>query len=136
MESSEKQEETIKKDAEYKNKQRRINNEIKRLSALFKDIDSRKKRLVKTTIEDVAFMTVTMQDLRKIIAREGTTSKYQNGKNQWGTKQSPESQLYVQLTSKLTPAVKLLNECLQKGDNHITQTSDGFDEFVSNRRDM
>ena len=33
----------------------------------FKEIDKNKKKLVFTTIEDVAFMTVTMQDLREKI---------------------------------------------------------------------
>ena len=80
--------------AEYLEKQRRIKKEEARLKKLFSKIDKAKKSLVFTTIADVAFMTITMEDLRDNIIREGTTIQYKNGENQYGTKQSPDAQLY------------------------------------------
>ena len=82
--------------SEYLEKQKRIKKEIGRLRRLFKEIDENKKKLVDSTIADVAFLTVTMQDLRDQIVRNGTTVEYKNGENQWGTKQSPDAQLYLQ----------------------------------------
>ena len=47
----------------YVEKQKRIKKEIGRLRRLFKEIDENKKKLVDSTIADVAFLTITMQDL-------------------------------------------------------------------------
>ena len=123
--------------AAYLEKQRRIKKEVNRLKKLFKDIDDNKKKLVFTTIDDVAFMTITMQDLREKIVREGTTCTYKNGENQYGTKQSPDAQLYLQLSQKNTQAMKILVDCLPKTEKIKAQMpEDDFDDFVSGREDV
>lgn len=118
----------------YLEKTKRIKKEIARLKRLFRDIDEKKKKLVFATIEDVAFMTVTMQDLREEIVREGTTVEYKNGENQYGTKQSPAAQLYLQMSQKQTQAMKILVDCLPKKE--IPNKDDGFDNFVNGREDV
>ena len=131
-------EEEIKREAEYDSvssyleKQKRIKKEINRLKKLFRDIDENKKKLVQTTIEDVAFLTVTMQDLRENIVREGTTVTYKNGEDQYGTKQSPDAQLYLQMSQKQTQAMKILIDCMPKTPAS-TVKDDGFDDFVQGR---
>ena len=131
-------EEEIKREAEYDSvssyleKQKRIKKEINRLKKLFREIDENKKKLVQTTIEDVAFLTVTMQDLRENIVREGTTVTYKNGENQYGTKQSPDAQLYLQMSQKQTQAMKILIDCMPKTPAS-TVKDDGFDDFVQGR---
>ena len=122
--------------AGYLEKTMRIKKEISRLKRLFKEIDENKKKLVYTTIEDVAFMTVTMQDLRETIIREGTTVEYKNGENQYGTKQSPDAQLYLQLSQKQTQAMKVLLDCLPKTERIKKAPEDDFDEFVEGREDV
>ena len=77
---------------DYQEKNAKIEKEIRRLRRLFSKIDKNKKNLVYTTIDDIAFMTVTMQELREKIIREGTSIEYKNGENQWGKKQSPDAQ--------------------------------------------
>ena len=94
-------EEKVDSAAAYLEKVNRIKKEENRIKRLFKDIEANRKKLVFTTIADVAFMTVTMQDLRETIIRKGTTATYKNGENQYGTKQSPEAQMYLQLSQKL-----------------------------------
>ena len=121
---------------DYLEKQKRIKKEVSRLKKLFKDIDENKKKLVFTTIDDVAFMTITMQDLREKIIEEGTTVKYKNGENQWGVKQSPDAQLYLQLSQKQTQAMKILVDCLPKITKETIRKSDGFEEFVNGREDI
>lgn len=121
----------------YLEKQKRIKSEASRLMKLFKEIDVNKKKLVKSTVDDVAFMTVTMQDLREEIIRHGTTVEYKNGENQFGTKQSPDAQLYLQLSQKQTQAMKILVDCLPKTPSKPQQKDDdGFDEFVNGREDV
>lgn len=127
-------EEKIDSASEYLEKQKRIKKEVSRLKRLFANIDENKKKLVFTTIEDVAFMTVTMQDLREEIIREGTTCEYKNGANQYGTKQSPQAQLYLQMSQKQTQAMKILVDCLPKTEK-APPKSDGFEEFVNSRDD-
>lgn len=118
--------------AEYLEKKKRIDKEVRRLKRLFSKIDENKKKLVFATIEDVAFLTITMQDLRESIIRDGTTAEYKNGENQYGTKQNPDAQLYLQMSQKQTQAMKILVECLPKTEKPI-QENDGFDDFLRER---
>lgn len=119
----------------YIDKTDRIKKEVSRLRRLFSKIDKNKKSLVFTTIDDIAFMTITMQDLRESIIRDGTTAEYKNGENQFGTKQSPDAQLYLQFSQKQTQAMKILVDCLPKTEKPV-EKDDGFDEFVSKRSDL
>lgn len=122
---------------EYLEKTKRIKKEVARLKRIFKGIDDNKKKLVFTTIDDVAFMTITMQDLREQIIRTGTTCEYKNGANQYGTKQSPDAQLYLQLSQKQTQAMKILVDCLPKERKVEVQVKDdGFDDFVNGRENV
>lgn len=120
----------------YVEKQKRIKKEIGRLRRLFREIDENKKKLVDSTIADVAFLTITMQDLREQIVRNGTTVEYKNGENQWGVKQSPDAQLYLQMSQKQTQAMKILVDCLPKTPNKQVIKDDGFDDFVNGREDI
>lgn len=130
--------EEIRREAEYDSisgyveKQKRIKKEVNRLKKLFREIDENKKKLVQTTIEDVAFLTVTMQDLRENIIREGTTVEYKNGENQYGTKQSPDAQMYLAMSQKQTQAMKILLECMPKTTIPAGK-DDGFEEFLGER---
>lgn len=128
-------EEKVDSATEYLEKTKRIEKEVRRLKRLFKEIDENKKKLVFTTIDDVAFMTITMQDLREQIIRDGTTCEYKNGANQYGTKQSPDAQLYLQLSQKQTQAMKILLDCLPKVQR-VEVKDDGFDDFVNGREDV
>ena len=120
--------------SEYLEKNKRIKKEVNRLKRLFRGIDENKKKLVFTTIEDVAFLTITMQDLRENIISDGTTVEYKNGENQYGTKQSPDAQLYLQMSQKQTQAMKILVDCLPKTTKTIKE-NDGFEDFVNGRED-
>ena len=121
---------------DYLEKQSRIKKEVARLKRLFKDRDENKKKLVMTTIEDIAFMTITMQELRENIIRTGTTVVYQNGANQFGMKQSPDAQLYLQMSQKQTQAMKILMDCMPKTEKKVTVPEDDFDDFVTGRKEI
>lgn len=129
-------EEKVDSAAGYLEKTKRIKKEETRIKRLFKDIEENRKKLVFTTIADVAFMTVTMQDLRETIICKGTTATYKNGENQYGTKQSPEAQMYLQLSQKLTQAMKILMDCMPKPEKKQAGPEDDFDNFVEGREDV
>lgn len=120
------------KEAEYLEKEAAIKKEERRLKRLFAKIDDSKKKLAFSTIADVAFLTVIMQELRKKILKEGTTCEYKNGENQYGTKQSPDAQLYLQMSQKQTAAMKILMDCLPKTERPEPK-DDGFNDFVEER---
>lgn len=132
------EEEQAKREAEYDSissyleRKKEIKKEERRLKRLFTAIDENKKKLVYTTIEDVAFMTVTMRELRENIIRDGTEVEYKNGENQYGKKQSPDAQLYLQMSQKQTQAMKILTECLPKTEKPL-KMDDGFEDFLKGR---
>lgn len=128
-------EEKVDSAAAYLETSAQIKKEVNRLKRLFKGIDESKKKLVFATIEDIAFLSVTMQGLREKIIRTGTTVKYKNGENQWGTKQSPDAQLYLQMSQKQTQAMKILVDCMPKTEKPPPK-NDGFDDFVNGREDI
>ena len=119
-------------EVDYLEKEAAIKKEERRLKRLFAKIDDSKKKLAFSTIADVAFLTVIMQELREKILKEGTTCEYKNGENQYGTKQSPDAQLYLQMSQKQTAAMKILMDCLPKTERPEPK-DDGFNDFVAER---
>lgn len=120
--------------AAYLEKKEEIEKERKRIQKEFKNIDKNKLKLLKSLIDDVAFMSVTMRELQERISRDGTVTTYKNGEHQYGTKQSPDSQLYLQMSAKHSAAMKILLDALPKQVQPEAK-DDGFDGFVMGRGD-
>ncbi len=125
-------EEKVDSATSFLEKKKEIEKEVRRLNRLFREIDENKKKLVQATVRDIAFMTVTMKDLRENIIRRGTTCSYKNGENQYGTKQRPEAQTYLQMSQKLTQAMRILTDCLPRQEKPKEQ-GDGFEEFLGGK---
>ncbi|WP_238899356.1 hypothetical protein [Clostridium sp. YIM B02500] len=112
-------------------KDERISEEIKRLDKLFKDVDMKTKKAVHSLIENAAFMSITLEDLQATINKNGVISEYQNGENQWGTKKSPEVEIYNTMIKNHMSVIKQLTDLLPK--QPPKNDDDGFDEFVNNK---
>lgn len=121
---------TTKKDI---TKDKRIKSEIRRLKKLFKDVPPDAKKVIMPLIENAAFMAITLADLQEHINKYGVVSEYQNGKNQWGTKKSPEVEIHIAMTKNHNATIKQLVDLLSK--YNIKPEDDGFDAFVSERDD-
>ena len=93
-------------------KEERISRERRRLRRLIRDIGSDRRAVGERLVDNIAFMVVMLQDLQCEILEKGATSVYQNGANQWGTKKSPEAELYIQLMQRFIPAVKQFMDLL------------------------
>jgi len=89
-------------------KETRIKRERTRLNKVFKTLDKNKLTTVQSLINNAAFMAVTLEDLQAEINVKGISDKYQNGANQWGTKQSPEVEVYIAMSRNLTTVIKEL----------------------------
>ena len=93
-----------------KTKDQRIKSEKTRLKGIFKELEENKRNLVTPLIEKAAFMSIELDDLQETIEREGWTSEYKNGENQYGTKRSPEAETYIALSKNYAAVIKQLTE--------------------------
>lgn len=87
-----------------------IKKEARRLTKILKDVDKNKKETVKRLIENAAFMAVTLDELQEEINKNGVVSEYKNGENQYGTKKSPEVEVYNTMVKNQMAVIKQLCE--------------------------
>mgnify|MGYP001486926503 FL=1 len=92
------------------------------------------KKATQSLIENAAFMVVTLEDLQETINREGVISEYQNGANQWGTKKSPEVEIYNTMIKNHMSIIKQLTDLLPK-ETEVVEEDDGFADFINSRAD-
>lgn len=113
----------------YKEESResKIKKEENRLKRIFKDLDKNKKNTVLSLIKNAAFMSVTLDELQEEINKNGCVSEYQNGKNQHGTKKSPEVDIHISMTKNHAAIIKQLCELVppeKKKDSRLQALRD------------
>ena len=86
----------------------RIEEELERISGFFEDLRENEKTIISPLIQNASFMRVTLDDLQEIIAKQGPVEGYQNGKNQYGVKQSAALQSYNSLVKNYAAVIKTL----------------------------
>lgn len=111
-------------------KNKTIKKEINRLKKLFKNLDENKMKLAKNLIENAAFMSTTLEDLKKDIIKYGVKETYVNGKDQFGFKESIESKTYNTMIKNYMNIIKQLNDMLPQ-EKKINE-KDEFDKFCDN----
>jgi len=113
-------------------KDKMIKKEVLKLRRIYKDLDKEKFDTVFSLIEEAAFMVVTLKDLKQTINRVGSISKYQNGENQWGTKKSPEVEIYNTMIKNHMAIIKQLSDLLPKQVG-TPGVGDDLDKFVGSK---
>lgn len=88
--------------------------EKKKLEEIFEGLSEDDRRISESLIHDAAFLAEELEKLRKIIAEEGWTEQWQNGENQFGSRQSSTSTAYIQALKTYTSIIKQLKEFLGK----------------------
>ena len=111
-------------------KHKKIKKEANRLKKLFTDLDENKKKIAKNLIENAAFMSITLEDLKKDIIKYGVKETYANGKEQYGFKESIESKTYNTMIKNYMNIIKQLNDMLPQ-EKKIDE-KDEFDKFCDN----
>lgn len=86
--------------------------ERQKLSKLFTKIDKNKRTVVEKLIENVAFMSITLDELKEDIKVYGVKETYMNGSNQFGFKESIESKTYNTMLKNYMNAIKQLIDLL------------------------
>ena len=82
-----------------------ITKEKQKISKLFAKIDKNKRDVVEKLIENVAFMSITLDDLKEDIKIYGVKETYMNGSNQFGFKESIESKTYNTMLKNYMKAI-------------------------------
>lgn len=102
-----------------------IEKEIDRILILFRDADEDLIKKAMPIIERVAFMTITLQELEKVIKRRGAVYQFVNGKQRMLI-ENPAQKSYNTTMNRYTAAYNVLYNLL----NQINKDddSDGFKE--------
>lgn len=117
-------------------KEERITKEVNRLKRLFKEMDSDTMNKVLSLIRNAAFMTVTLEDLQEELIKEnGLVSKYQNGENQWGTKKSPEVEIYNSMIKNHMGIIKQLTDLMPEKPVAEPKKEDEFLKILKRCKD-
>jgi predicted transcriptional regulator len=111
------------------NKEKLIKKEVLRLKKLFNDLPNTKKEVTKELIENAAFISVTLNELKDIMNKNGVKEEYKNGRNQYGYKDSVESKNYDRLIKNYMAIIKQLTDLLPKEDLTRKEEVDEFDKF-------
>ena len=116
-------------------REERIECERSKLTKQFSGIDARRKKIVEKTIDKCAYLSVVHEDLRESMASKGSEayiSTYQNGENQWGTKKSPEIEVFNQVFSNYLKGIKQLTDLLpeEMRVNHEDKELAAINQFL------
>lgn len=121
---------TTKRQAETVDK--RIAATAKKMLKALGEIDENQLDIVKSLVEEAAFMRVTLQNLRTAISINGVVDTYQNGENQSGRKKSTEVDIYNTMIKNYNATVKQIIDVVSKQPGR-GDVSDGFEEFTAMR---
>lgn len=89
-------------------KQKRIEEEEKRLNIYFDKLPKNQLEVARGLIQNCAFMKVILEDLQKEIEEDGSTEVYIHGANQKGIKASASLQAYQGTMKIYTNAIHKL----------------------------
>lgn len=105
----------------------RINKEIRKLKKIFRnnDIDEDINKFIETSIENIAFMKVELEDLQAVIKANGCVDRYQNGERQYGFKDSAAVRAYNSILKNFTTLTKTLAGFLPSNNKKATQDNLG-----------
>ncbi|MCD8025076.1 MAG: hypothetical protein LUE64_06030 [Candidatus Gastranaerophilales bacterium] len=114
----------------FKKNDKAIKAEKKKLLKILSKIDENLIKICDSLLENIAFMSVTLDDLIKTIKLQGVKEVYKNGKNQFGFKESVESQSYNKYMKSYQSSMKLLIDMLTKdessNDNEVEKLKEYF----------
>ena len=95
-------------------KNKKIKKEINKIKKVFKEMPKNKKEIVERLIENAAFMSITLDELKEDIKIYGVKETYVNGKDQFGFKESIESKTYNTMIKNYSNVIKQLIDFLPK----------------------
>ena len=111
-----------------------VNREIRRLTNLFKDIDSNKRLTAKGLIEEASFMKATLQELKVMIDESGPIDEMPQGEYSI-LREHPALKSYNTMVQRYTNIINQLTN-LHPKEEVKREVDDGFESFVMKRDSM
>lgn len=113
-------------------KDKQIDNEVRRIKDILKDIDSDRMNINEKLIQNVAFMSVTLLELQEKVKKEGAVIKSTNGNGFEVLNEHPAQKSYNTMINRFTSAMKQLTDLLPKGEVN-SDNDDGFEDFINSK---
>ena len=104
----------------------------KECQEIFQDIPDRTLKLVDKLIEMAVNMEIHIRKLEEELKGVGFVEQYQNGENQFGTKESTASRAYSTMAKNYTQVVRTLLSCLP--EERQKPAADNLAEFLQSRK--
>lgn len=98
-----------------KTREQRERSEFLRTKKILAGLDKDLAKLLEPLLKNAAFMAVQLEDYRENIRENGGVCEYQNGENQWGTKKSPEAELYNTMMKNYQAVIRQLFDLSPEG---------------------
>lgn len=120
--------------SEVIDKEELIEQEVVKLTRVFKTLSTGTKNSITNLINEAAFMSVSLAELRAIINKKGYIEEYQNGENQKGIKKAAEVDIYNSLIKHYMAIMKQLLDLLPKTEAVVAENI--IAQFSSRREDV
>lgn len=120
--------------SEVVGKEELIKKEVAKLTRIFKSLSAGTKNSITNLINEAAFMSVSLAELRAIINKKGYIEEYQNGENQKGIKKAAEVDIYNSLIKHYMAIMKQLLDLLPKAEVVVAENI--IAKFSSGREDV
>lgn len=118
----------------FKANDKKVKAEKKKLLKILSKIDENLIKICDSLLENVAFMSVLLDDLVKTIKAQGVKEVYKNGRNQFGYKESVESQSYNKYMKSYQSSMKLLIDMLTKDESSNGNEAEELKEYFARGR--
>lgn len=113
-------------------KSSRIYTEIKRLEGLYKNIDTRSKKVIEGLIQRAAYMRVTLEDYEEDLDNNGYVELFtQSEKTEPYERERPVARLYNTMNKNYQGIMKQLADFLPK--QPPKREDDGFEDFIQGK---
>lgn len=114
----------LKEFSSQKAKEEKIKAETERLSAVLTNVHESKRNIAKGLIENIAFMSATLDDLQKVINSQGPVVHFEQGVQKMLV-ENPAQKSYSALVNRFTTAVGKLMDLLPKDLPDVIPNTNG-----------
>lgn len=112
--------------------EKRIEQEVKRLEQIYKDIDRDNKAIIDGLIQRAAYMRVALEDWELDIMENGIVEMFtQSDKTDPYERERPVARLYNTMNKNYQSIIKQLSDLVPKPEPK--QEDDGFEDFVNGK---
>lgn len=116
--------------------ERKIENEVARLSKNYSLIDAKTRSVIRGLLQRAAFMRVSLGELEEDLNENGFTEWFSQGDQAPYERKRPSAELYNTMNANYQKIIRQLTELLPKEPPKPTEGGDGFEAFVDGREDV